>query len=519
MERAYPFRPKRPTGGTLTLTEAPRFSSSFWTYLVSRFCATTALTLLRSTVYLHVWEISHSEAQLGAIGLVNFLPVVTLTLVGGAIADAYDRRRIMRLAQIPYLVSAALLFAATARGAISVPLLYAAVFANATSFAFESPARQAFLVSLVPTADFPRAVTISSTATALAFGAGPALGGLLIWAAGIEAAYAAYGVLVLGNLLGLLFVRPLREVGDRTPPSLHAVREGLAFVRGNSVVLGCMSLDMFAVILGGATALLPVYKDILAVDARGYGLLTSSLEIGAFAMSLLLLVRPTIERAGPTLLAAVALYGIATVGFGLSRSFPLSVALYMLAGAADQVSVVLRATAVQLSTPDALRGRVSAVNMIFIAASNQLGAVESGFLAAATSATFAVVRRHRLSAPAVPGRMLPGCTHRIRGPRSLTGLIEWSRSRSNAAGNTSPPCADHHRTTAPALGKPVGCAYRNRRCALGRVEAPLTTSSRAGGSMTGATSSCARASPSRSPPPWRGRRCASSSCFAAGLDI
>jgi len=187
-------------------------------------------------------------------------------------------------------------------------------------------------------------------------------------------------------------VRPLREIGDRTPPSLRAVREGLAFVRGNPVVLGCMALDMFAVILGGATALLPVYaKEILAVGPSGYGLLTSSLEIGALAMSLLLLIRPAIDRAGPVLLAAVAVYGLATLGFGLSRSFPLSVALYMLAGAADQVSVVLRATAVQLSTPDALRGRVSAVNMIFIAASNQLGAVESGFLAAATSATFAVV--------------------------------------------------------------------------------------------------------------------------------
>jgi MFS family permease len=373
------------------LTQAS-FSRSFWVYLASRFCATAALTLLRSTVYWHVWELSHSEAALGAIGLAQFLPLVALMLVGGAIADAYDRRRIMLVAQVPYVASAALLFAATEHGSISVPLLYAAVFSNAIAFAFESPARQAFLASLVPLADFPRAVTISSTATALAFATGPAVGGVLIAGAGVEAAYAAYGVLVVGNLVGLAFVRPLREIGDRTPPSLRAVREGLAFVRGNPVVLGCMALDMFAVILGGATALLPVYaKDILAVGPRGYGLLTSSLEIGALAMSLFLLMRPSIDRAGPALLAAVAVYGLATLGFGLSRSFPLSVALYMLAGAADQVSVVLRATAVQLSTPDALRGRVSAVNMLFITASNQLGAVESGFLAAATSATFAVV--------------------------------------------------------------------------------------------------------------------------------
>jgi MFS family permease len=298
----------------------------------------------------------------------------------------------MRLAQIPYLAGAALLFAATAHDQISVKLLYAAVFTNAVTFAFESPARQAYLASLVPLTDFPRAVTYASTATALAFATGPALSGLAIWSAGVEAAYAVFGALVLGNLIGLAFVRPLREVGDRTPPSLSAVREGLAFVRKSPIVLSCMALDMFAVILGSATALLPVFaKEILAVDERGYGLLSSSLEIGALAMAFLLLLRPAIQRAGPVLLCAVAVYGLATLGFGLSRSFPLSVALYMLAGAADQVSVVLRATVVQLSTPDALRGRVSAVNMIFINASNQLGAVESGFLAAATSATFAVV--------------------------------------------------------------------------------------------------------------------------------
>jgi len=163
-------------------------------------------------------------------------------------------------------------------------------------------------------------------------------------------------------------------------------------VRRSPIVLGCMALDMFAVIFAGATALLPVYAtEILAVGPRGYGLLSSSLEIGALAMVLVLLIRPPIQRAGPVLLAAVAVYGVATLGFGLSRVFPLSVALYMVAGAADQVSVVLRSILVQLTTPDALRGRVSAVNMIFINASNQLGAVESGFLAAATSATFAVV--------------------------------------------------------------------------------------------------------------------------------
>jgi MFS family permease len=381
------------------------------------------MTLLRSAVYWHVFTLTRSEAALGAIGLAQFVPALALTLVGGMAADAYDRRTVMRLAQLPYLASAGLLFWATWQGTISVPLLYAAVFANAVSFAFDSPARQAFLPTLVSLEAFPRAVTLASTAAALAFATGPALGGILIAAAGIEAAYAAYGVLVGANLIGLAFVRPLREIHERRAPSWQAVREGLAFVRRSPVVLGCMALDMFAVILGGATALLPVYaNEILQVGPRGYGLLTSALEIGALAMSVLLLLRRPVGRAGPALLVAVAVYGLATIGFGLSRSFPLSVALYMLAGAADQVSVVMRQTTIQLTTPDALRGRVSAVNMIFIAASNQLGAVESGFLAAATSATFAVVfggigcllvvawtawkipelRRYRLTASATP---------------------------------------------------------------------------------------------------------------------
>jgi MFS family permease len=350
------------------------------------------MTLLRSTVYWHVFQLTRSEAALGTIGLVQFLPALAFTLVGGMVADAYDRRRVMRLAQIPYLASAAFLFLATRAGTVSVPWIYAVVFSNALAFAFDSPARQALLPSLVTPELFPRAVVFASTGMALALASGPALGGVLIGFAGVESAYAAYAVLVALNLLGLSFVRPVREPAERRAPGWQAVREGLAFLRRSPVVLACMALDMFAVILGGATALLPVFAtEILDVGAKRYGLLTSSLEIGALGTSLLLLARRPIERAGPALLASVAVYGLATIGFGLSRTYWLSVALYMLVGAADQVSVVMRQTAIQMNTPDALRGRVSAVNMIFINASNQLGAAESGYLAALTSAPFAVV--------------------------------------------------------------------------------------------------------------------------------
>jgi MFS family permease len=364
---------------------------SFWVYLGSRFCAATAMTLLRATVLLHVWDLTGSKVHLGLIGVFQFVPALTLTLVGGAVADAYDRLRIMRLAQLPLLATGSTLYFLTAGGALTENVLFAAVFANSMAFAFDSPARQALLPSLVPMEEFPRAVTYSSLATALAFASGPALAGLLIAGFGVGAAYAAYVVLVAGNFVGLGFVRAVRVVADRRAPSLAAVREGLAFVWRNPVVLGCMAIDMFAVILGGATALLPVYRDLLGVGPAGYGILASSLEIGALTMAGLLVLRGPFVRAGPALLTAVAVYGIATIVFGVSRSFPLSVAAYAVVGMADQVSVVIRQTLVQIATPDVMRGRVSAVNMIFIQASNQLGAAESGFLAAATSPTFAVV--------------------------------------------------------------------------------------------------------------------------------
>jgi MFS family permease len=404
--------------------DAPdRIPASFWVYLGSRFCAATGMTLLRAAISWHVFAISHSEFALGLVGLVQFVPALSLSLVGGATADAYDRRTIMRLAQLPVLACGAALFVVTDRGAATLPILFAAIFGISAAFAFDSPARQALVPSLVPLPLFPRAVTYASSAQALAFASGPFLAGLAIAWGGVSLAYGLYVALVAANLIGLGFVHPVRDPGVRRAPSWRAVREGLAFLRSNPIVLGCMSLDMFAVIFGGATALLPVYAtDILNVGPRGFGLLSSSLELGALLTAVVLTLRPIVTRAGRALLVAVGVFGAGTIVFGLSRWFPLSIAAYMVVGMADQVSVVMRQTAVQLSTPDALRGRVSAVNMMFIAASNQLGAVESGFVAAATNAVFAVVsggvaclgvlalvawrvpelRRYRLGAEATP---------------------------------------------------------------------------------------------------------------------
>ncbi len=361
-------------------------------YLAGRFCAGTATMLLRAAILWHVFALSHSPFQLGLVGVVQFVPALGLMLVGGALADTHDRRRIMMMAQWVWLAVAILLCAAVYGDAVTLSLLYGMVVLVAVAAAFDNPARVALLPTLVPREMLPRAVTLAATNQALAFATGPALAGILIAEADVAAAYSAFAILILASLIAMAFLRPGGQEPSRNAPSLAAIRQGLGFVRRRQVVLGCMVLDMFAVIFGGAVALLPVYaNDILHVGPRGYGLLSAASEIGALASSVVLTLTPPIRRAGPTLLATVALFGLATIVFGFSRWFPLSVAAYMLVGVADQVSVVMRHTVIQLATPDPLRGRVSAVSLLFIGASNQLGAAESGFLAALTLAPFAVV--------------------------------------------------------------------------------------------------------------------------------
>lgn len=365
----------------------------FYLYLASRFASGAALTLMRSAISWHVYAVTDSAFHLGLIGIVQFVPALALTLVGGAVADIYDRRRIINVAQVVLLVAGAILYAVTLHGSVSVWELYASVLLISCAGAFESPARVALLPGLVPRERFPRAVTISSTNQALAFASGPAIGGMIIGHFGIGTAYATFLALIIVAFILILSLAPAAKVdGPKRVVSLAAILEGLRFVWTRPIVLGCMTLDMFAVIFGGATALLPIYaKDILQVGAKGYGLLSATLEIGALTMALVLMVRPPVRNAGVTLLLAVVVYGVATMVFGWSRFFPLSIVAYMIAGMADQVSVVMRSTAIQLSTPDEVRGRVSSVNLLFIGASNQLGAAESGFVAELTSPTFAVV--------------------------------------------------------------------------------------------------------------------------------
>jgi MFS family permease len=365
--------------------------TSFLLYTGSRMFSITGQTLLQAVMAWQVYDTSGSALNLGILGLVRFFPSLGMSLIGGAAADTYNRRNIIVIAQSVPLTCAAILAAATFGGWIRLELIFALVLLMGFASAFEGPARSALLPAIVRPDTFANAVTVGSTLQTMGMVSGPALAGAVIATLGVGAAYTVYVGLTLAAIVPLLLLR-YRQVDVGMSVSLDAIKEGVRFVRQRPVLLGAMSLDMFAVVFGGAAALLPVYaKDILHVGSEGYGLLTASLEVGAFLMSLVLVFRPPIQKAGKTLIWVVALYGAFTIGFGLSREFILSLVLYGLIGAADQVSVVMRNTIIQLATPDELRGRVSAVASVFIGASNQVGAMESGFVAAVTSATFAVV--------------------------------------------------------------------------------------------------------------------------------
>jgi MFS family permease len=350
------------------------------------------MTMFQAAIAWQVFQISGSTIQLGLIGLARFAPQLLLTLVAGAVADSYDRRKVILLAQITPFICSLALFSLTVSHLITLPWIYVLVVLVGIASAFDQPSRQSLLPQLVPVEVFPRAVTVASSATQLAFVVGPTVGGLLIARYSVAGAYATYAMLILLSWASLWKVKPRFASRGRRGISVEAIKEGLTFLRRNQVAFGAMTLDMFAVIFGGATALLPVYATkILHVGAGGYGLLTSALGIGALTMSMLLMVTPQVKRTGATMICTVAVFGLMTMVFGISRTFVFSLIAYALTGAADQVSVVMRQAAIQLTTPDELRGRVNAVNSLFVGASGQVGAIESGLVAALTNATFAVV--------------------------------------------------------------------------------------------------------------------------------
>jgi MFS family permease len=413
--------PDQPRHDPLAALRQPNYAL----FAGGRLASAIAMTLLNAAIAWQVYEISGSAFQLGMLGLARFFPSLGMSLVGGAVADSHDRKRIVQLAQLAPLAASATLYVATVEDFVELPLFYGLVLLLALAAAFENPARQALVAQVVSREAFPNAIVVNSTIQSLGFVTGPALGGVLIGFSGVDTAYLAHMALIGTSVVTVSLLRPRAFDGARRAVSLGAIREGVSFVRHRQVLFGAMTLDMFAVIFGGAQALLPIYaKDILEVGPKGYGVLSASLEAGALLMAIALVVLPPIQRAGRALLITVALFGLGTIAFGLSRNFYLSVAVYMFIGMADQVSVVLRQTAVQLSTPDELRGRVSSVNMLFIGASNQLGAVESGLVAAVTNATFAVVSGGMgcLAVVALVWARLPELRrYEVRHPRAVEG--------------------------------------------------------------------------------------------------
>lgn len=356
----------------------------------ARLFATTGNQMLMVAVGWQMYELTGSAWDLGLVGLYQFVPALLLTLVAGHVVDRVHRGRIIAACLVAQAAVALLLVAATQGWAhpgtssswVSRELLLGASVVLGVARAFQMPAQQALTPMLVPLAMLPRAMAFSSAGMQAAVMGGPALGGV-IFVAGATAVYAACAALFA---TGCVLIALLRY--DHVPPprelvSLRTLLAGAEFVWQRKALLGAVSLDLFAVLLGGAVALLPMFaKDILHVGPWGLGLLRAAPAVGALLTSAVLTRWPLVRRVGHTMLAAVALYGVCMMVFGMSTSFALSLGVLALSGGADMVSVVVRQTLMQIETPNAMRGRVSAINSVFIGASNQLGEFESGATAA-----------------------------------------------------------------------------------------------------------------------------------------
>jgi MFS family permease len=357
-------------------------ATGFLRFWCARLAATAANQMLMLVLGWQMYELTGSAWDLGLIGLAQFVPGLALALLAGHAVDRYPRTRVLLVCLVLQAVLATGLAVATLHQITSRSMLLGLSLGLGGLKAFQFPAQQALVPQLVSASLLPRALAFSSAGMQGAIIAGPALGGLL-FTAGAGAVQGACALLFIGAGMLIAGVRPAATSG--TPPrlSFDALLAGVHYVRRQPVILGAMSLDLFAVLLGGATALLPIFaKDILFVGPFGLGLLRSAPAVGALLLAIALSRWPITRRAGPTLLAAVGIYGAATLVFAVSTWFWLSLLALAVAGAADMVSVVIRQSLVQLDTPDAMRGRVSAVNSVFIGGSNQLGEFESGATAA-----------------------------------------------------------------------------------------------------------------------------------------
>jgi MFS family permease len=352
-------------------------------FLATRGLGAFAAQMLDVAMGWHVYSATGSAMSLGLIGLAQFLPLIALLYWSGHVADRFDRRKVSAFAALGQAGASLAIFAVAAFEA-PIWLIYPALLALGSARAFAGPANAALLPEIVSRAQFPRAAALSATTFQAATIAGPALGGLLFALVGVKV-FLLCAVLAAAAAPMILAVRrPEAEVERAViDPAENGPLAGLRYVWSNKLVLGAISLDLFAVLLGGVTALLPIYaRDILHVGPAGLGVLRAAPALGAILVGLGLAAFPLRRRVGLKMFACVAGYGVATVVFALSTSFALSLAALATLGAFDVVSMVVRQTLVQMATPNEMRGRVSAVNFLFIGASNQLGEFESGLAAA-----------------------------------------------------------------------------------------------------------------------------------------
>jgi len=361
-------------------------------YLAGSLAVSVGSNMQSVAVGWELYERTNSAMALGWVGLVQALPIMLLALPAGQLADRLQRRRIVLVSQLIMALSSLGLAAVSYRQG-PVAWMYWMLLLGAVGRAFQWPANQALMPQLVPKDTFSNAVTWRSTAFQVASVGGPALGGLLIALRGrATSVYVIDAVLALVNFycVGALASRPVTPTGEAA--SMKTLIAGVRYVLRTKLILAAITLDLFAVLLGGAVALLPVYaKDILHVGPTGLGWLRAAPAAGACCMALSLSYLPPLQRAGRALLLAVTIFGVVTIAFGLSTWFWLSLLMLAISGAVDNISVVVRHSLVQLRTPDEMRGRVSAVNGVFISASNELGGFESGAVARFFGPVFSVV--------------------------------------------------------------------------------------------------------------------------------
>ncbi|MBI3732400.1 MAG: MFS transporter [Chloroflexi bacterium] len=348
----------------------------------------------RVAIAWHVFLLTHDPLALGLIGLFRVMPIVGLSLIGGMVADGQDRRRVMLYTQSAMALAAVLLAGLTITGYASAPVIYTVVFLSAAAAAFDGPARQSMVPNLVPHKYVANAFSLNSIMGEIARVVGASVGGVIISATGgVGVVYALNALSFLATIAAVLLMKTTArgKVATRTL-SLKALADGFRYMRGSPVIMGAMWMDFAATFFGSANSLLPIFAtDVLHVGAEGYGVLAAAPSIGSILAGAIMSTRSQFRRPGMVMLYAVALYGAATIIFGLSTIFWLSLFFFALTGAGDTISMILRQTIRQLSTPDDLRGRMTSINMIFAMGGPQLGELEAGIVANLLGGPFAVV--------------------------------------------------------------------------------------------------------------------------------